>query len=190
MGSLVYSFNVSLDGFIETPSHSLDWANVDEDVHAWFNDRAREADAFLYGRRLYETMAAYWPTGERDPGATPAMRDFARIWVAKPKIVFSRSLRDVGWNSRLVTRDVGEELTALRGEFDGRLEVGGAELAAAFIERDLVDAFELMIHPVVLGAGTPFFPPLPTPIRLRPSGGREFDNGARLLRYEVVRGES
>jgi len=187
MGILVYSFNVSLDGFVETPSHSLDWGNVDEELHAWFNDRAREHAAFLYGRRLYETMAAYWPYAEEDPAATPVTRDFARIWTAKPKIVFSRSLTEVGWNSRIARGDVGEELAAIRREFDGTLEVGGAALARSFIERGLVDRFELIVHPVVLGAGTPFFPPLAEPISLRSTETREFRNGARLLGYEVVR---
>src|ERR1700704_1518429 len=101
MDKLVYSMNASLDGYVETPDHSLDWANVDDELHTWFNDRAREAAAFLYGRRLYETMAAYWPTAAADPGATKVMLDFARIWNEKPKIVFSSTLTSVRWNSRL-----------------------------------------------------------------------------------------
>jgi dihydrofolate reductase len=187
MGSLVYLFNVSLDGFIETPSHSLDWGDVDDELHAWFNERAREHDAVLYGRRLYETMAAHWPYAEEDPASSPVMRDFARIWTAKPKFVFSHSLAEVGWNGRLVRGDVAEELAAIRREFGGTLEVGGAALAASFIERGLVDRFELVVHPVVLGAGTRFFPPVADWIRLRETETRRFGNGARLLSYEVVR---
>lgn len=187
MGRLVYALNVSLDGYVETPTGSLDWADVDEDVHTWFNDLARDTDAFLYGTGMYETMAGYWPHGADDPDASPAMRDFARIWNPKPKIVFSRSLAEVAWNSRLVRGDVGDELAALRREFDGDLGVGGATLAASFIERDLVDVFRLVVHPVVLGAGTPFFPPVARRIRLRPTGTGEFGNGVRLLEYEVVR---
>jgi dihydrofolate reductase len=187
MGSVVYAFNVSLDGFIETPSHSLDWGNVDAELHAWFNERAREHAAFLYGRRLYETMASHWPYAEEDPATTPVERDFARIWTAKPKVIFSRSLTDVGWNSRIARGDVAEELAVIREEFDGTLEVGGAALARSFIERGLVDRFELIVHPVVLGGGTPFFPALAERIALRPTELREFSNGARLLAYEVVR---
>jgi dihydrofolate reductase len=70
MGKVIYSMNVSLDGFIETPAHSLDWVVMDEELHTWFNDEARNAAAFLYGRRLYEVMTAYWPTAESDPAAT------------------------------------------------------------------------------------------------------------------------
>ncbi len=65
VGKLIYALNVSLDGYTESPAGSLDWTNVDEELHVWFNDRARELDASLYGRRMYETMAAYWPTASR-----------------------------------------------------------------------------------------------------------------------------
>ncbi|MEP6681506.1 MAG: dihydrofolate reductase family protein, partial [Chloroflexota bacterium] len=133
MGKLIYLMNVSLDGYVETPDHSLDWTIVDEELHTWFNDQARGTDASLYGRRLYEVMNAYWPTAESDPSATPAMLDFARVWNAKPKVVFSSSLASVEGNSRLVRGDVGEELARLRTEFDGDLEVGGPTLAAGFI---------------------------------------------------------
>src|SRR5918999_1861691 len=109
--------NVSLDGFIETPEHSLDWTIVDEELHTWFNDQMRTLDATLYGRRLYELMAAYWPTGEDDPSATDAMREFARIWKPMPKIVFSSSLDHVEHNARLVRGDVETVLQDLRREF-------------------------------------------------------------------------
>jgi len=183
MGKLIYLLNVSLDGFVETPDHSLDWTNVDEELHAWFNDQMRGLDAALYGRRLYDLMAAYWPTAESDPAATPAEREFAAIWLEMPKIVFSSSLDRVDWNSRLVRGDVGEELARLRTEFDGDLDVGGPTLASAFIERGLVDEYRLVVPPVILGAGTPFFPRLDTPIRLRLTETRTFDSGVMYLGY-------
>ncbi|MEX2547949.1 MAG: dihydrofolate reductase family protein, partial [Chloroflexota bacterium] len=153
MGKLIYTLNVSLDGYVESPEGSLDWANIDEELHSWFNDRARELDASLYGRRMYELMAGYWPTAESDPDATPAMIDFARIWNVMPKVVFSSTLDSVAWNSRLVRGDVGEELMRLRAEFDGDFDIGGPTLASAFISRGLVDEFQLIVHPVVLGGG-------------------------------------
>ena len=113
MGKLIYSMNVSLDGYVETPGHSLEWANVDEELHGWFNDRAREVDASLYGRRMYELMAGYWPTAESDASATPAMLEFARIWKPMPKVVFSSTLSTVDWNSRLVRGPVEDELARL-----------------------------------------------------------------------------
>jgi dihydrofolate reductase len=156
---------------------------MDEELHAWFNDQARGRDAFLYGRRLYEVMAVYWPTAESDPAATEYMLDWARIWNAKPKIVFSTTLQRVDWNSRIVRGDVGEELAKLRAEFDGDLDVGGPTLACAFIERGLVDEYQLLVHPVVLGAGTPFFSAVNRPIGLKLLETRTFESGVVYLGY-------
>jgi dihydrofolate reductase len=183
MGRLIYLMNVSLDGYIETPDRSLDWTAVDEELLTWFNDQASGTDAFLYGRRLYEVMAAYWPTAESDPAATDAMLGFARIWNAKPRIVFSSTLAAVDPGSRLVRGDAVAELMRLRAEFDGELSVGGPALASAFIRHGLVDEYRVVVHPVILGAGTPFFPKLETPIRLRLTETRRFESGAVYLGY-------
>lgn len=183
MGKLIYTLNVSLDGFVETPDHGLDWPTVDDELHTWFNDYARTLDASLYGRRMYELMADYWPTGEDDPSATDAMREFARIWKPMPKIVFSTSLPRVEHNGRLVHGDVGAVLEGLRHEFDGDLGVGGPNLAGQFVRRGLVDEYRLVIHPVVLGAGTPFWPALDAPLSMRLVERRTFGSGAELKTY-------
>jgi dihydrofolate reductase len=188
MGKLIYSLNVSLDGYVETPDRGLEWAKVDEEVHAWFNDQSRQLQASIYGRRMYELMAGYWPMAESDPTATPAMLEFARIWKPMPKVVFSSTLSEVHWNSRLVNGDVEEQLVRLRTEFDGDLDVGGATLAWAFIQRGLVDEYRLVVHPVILGAGTPFFPPVAQPIRLRLQETRTFASGVVYLGYAADRG--
>jgi dihydrofolate reductase len=143
----------------------------------------RTLDASLYGRRLYELMAAYWPTGESDPAATEPMREFARIWNPMPKIVFSTSLQHVEHNSRLVSGDVGAVLDRLRDEFDGDLDVGGPNLAGQFVRRGLVDEYRLVIHPVVLGAGKPFWPEVEAPLRLRLVETRTFTSGVELRSY-------
>ena len=176
--------NVSLDGFVETPEHSLDWTRVDEELHTWWTDQVEAADAFLYGRRLYEVMAAYWPYSEEDPAAPPYMKTFGRVWRARPKIVFSSSLASVNWNSRLVRDDPVAILPALKAEFPGALTVGGPDLAAAFIAADLIDEYRPVVHPVVLGGGKPFLPPLNKPIGLRLTDTHRFGNGAVALRYE------
>jgi dihydrofolate reductase len=183
MGKLIYLMNVSLDGFVETPDHGLDWATVDDEIHAWFNDQVAATEASLYGRRLYEVMNAHWPTAESDPAGTDVTRAFARIWNAKPKIVFSRTLERVEGNSRLVTGDIGDVLAGLREEFSGDLDVAGPTLASAFIERGLVDEYRLVVHPVVLGGGTLFFPKLEHRIGLRLVETRTFASGAVYLRY-------
>jgi dihydrofolate reductase len=186
VGKLIYSLNVSLDGFIETPDHSLDWANVDEELHRWFNEQARTLDASLYGRRMYEVMAAYWPTGEDDPAANDVTREFSAIWKPMPKIVFSSSLASVEHNARLVRGDVGDVLDDDRNEFDGDLDVGGADLAGQFVRRGLVDEYQLIVHPVALGAGTPFWPQLDGPLPLRLTETRTFASGAMLVSYEAA----
>lgn len=183
MGKVIYSMNVSLDGYVEDRDGGLDWGQVDEELHSWFNDRTREVAVLINGRRLYELMAAYWPTAEADPSAGEVERDFARIWVAKPKVVFSTSLTEVHWNSRLARGDVTEELARLRAEFDGDLDVGGPTLAASFIQRGLVDLYRLLVHPVILGGGKPFFPALASPLRLRQTATRRFDSGVVCLEY-------
>jgi dihydrofolate reductase len=187
MGKLIYLLNVSLDGFIEAPDHSLAWASVDDELHTWFNDQERGVVASLYGRRLYEVMSAYWPNYESDPDATEPMREFGRIWNAKPRIVFSTTLERVDFNSRLVRGDVGEQLARARTEFDGDMNVGGATLAAAFIRRGLVDEYRLVIHPVILGSGLRFLPELESPIPLRLTESRRFASGVVYLGYTTDR---
>jgi dihydrofolate reductase len=184
MGKLIYLMNVSLDGFVETTDRSLDWSNVDEEVHAWFGERQRTIVAEFYGRRLYELMTGYWPKAPSDPDATPAMLEYAEHWAATRRIVFSTTLKSVEWNSRLATGSVEEELARARAEYDGDLGVGGATLAAEFVRRDLVDAYELVVHPVVLGSGTPFFPPGVSRRALRLVDTRRFGSGVVYLGYE------
>ena len=183
MGKVVYLMNVSLDGFVETPDRGLDWTVVDEELHFWFNDQTRAAAVMVYGRRLYETMAAYWPTAESDPDATPAMLEFARLWNATPIVVFSSTLDSVHTNSRLERGDVGEEMERQRAEVDGEISVGGPTLAAEVIRRGLVDEYRLVVHPVVIGAGTPYFPPRDKPLQLRLLETRTFESGVVYLAY-------
>ena len=183
MGKLIYNLNVSLDGFVETLDHGLEWGLVDDELHAWFNDQTRSLDATLYGRRLYEVMAAYWPTAEDDPSATDVMREFARIWNPMPKVVFSSSLERVDHNARLVKGDVAAVLEEVRREYDGDIGVAGPNLAGQFVRRGLVDEFRLIVHPVVLGAGTPFWPALDTPLALRLVETHAFNSGVELRSY-------
>lgn len=184
MGRLIYTLNVSLDGFVETPEHGLEWASVDDELHTWFNERFRGIAASLYGRGLYETMAAYWPTADVDPAATETMREFAAIWARTPRIVFSSTLQGVKHNSRLVSGgDIAEELARVRAEHPGDLEVGGATLAHAFIRRGLVDEYQMVVHPVVIGAGTPYLPPLESPQPMRLIETRTFASGVVYLAY-------
>jgi dihydrofolate reductase len=186
MGKLIYSMNVSLDGYVATPGGGLDWSIVDEEVHGWWNDQVREEAASLYGRRLYDTMV-YWQTAEDEPDLTDVERDFARVWKATPKIVFSSTLDSVVDGCRLVRDDALEAWPALREEFEGDMSVGGPTLASAFIRAGLVVEYRLVVNPVVLGAGLPFFPQLDEPIRLELLDTHRFASGATYLRYAALK---
>jgi dihydrofolate reductase len=188
VGRLIYSMSMSLDGFVDTPSRSLDWVHVDEELHGVFNDQARGVGTFVYGRRMYELMAGYWPTGERDPDATPATADFARIWRDKPKLVVSETLGAVEWNSRLVRRDAAIEAVRRLKDEGPDLDIGGPTTAAPFLAAGLVDEVTVYVEPVVLGAGTRFFPALDERIELRLADTRTFASGVVMLRYETVAG--
>lgn len=187
MGRLIYLLNVSLDGFVETVDRSLDWTVVDDELHGWFNEHARGIAASLYGRRLWEVMSAYWPTADTDPSATATMREFGEIWRATPKVVFASGPVTLVGNARLAAGDVVEELARVRAEVDGDIEVAGPTLAAEYVRRDLVDVYRLVVHPVILGSGTPFFPSLAAPLQLRLTETRAFASGAVYLGYERLR---
>src|SRR5579884_3731183 len=161
MRKIVVQMCVSLDGFIEGPQGELDWHLVDEELHYHFNHQLSAMGAFLNGRVMYELMAQYWPTADQDPDAPAPVAEFARIWREMPKLVFSRTLERADWNSTVVREVDPERIRELKERSTGDLAVGGAELAAAFRELDLIDELRLYVHPVVLGAGRPLFPPGP-----------------------------
>ena len=186
MRTLVYSMAVSLDGFVEGRGRELDWSTPDDELHQFWNDQARETTTALYGRRLYELMAGFWPTADANSDAPATIAEFARLWRAMPKVVFSSTLEEVGWNSRLVRGDASAEVERLKAEPGGDMEVGGPTLAAALIERGLVDECRLVVHPVVLGGGTPFFPPLERRLSLRLVESRRFGSGVVYLRYAAA----
>ncbi|WP_067538533.1 dihydrofolate reductase family protein [Nocardia crassostreae] len=173
MRKLIYTFTVSVDGFINDRHGSIDWTNPDDELHQFHNDRFREIDISLHGRRLYELMADYWPKVTED--APPIEREFARLWTEKPKVVFSRTLTEVGWNSTLVRKNAVEEVRRLKEAGDGVMEVGGAELASSLLPHGLVDEYWLFRYPVVLGGGTPMFPLLDKRIQLRLAERKHFD---------------
>lgn len=183
MGKVIFLMNVSVDGYIETADHSLDWATTDDELHGWFNERLRSTEVSVYGRRLFELMNGYWPTVESDPEATATMHEFGRIWNAKPKVVVSRSMQTAppGW--RLTSGDPESILEELRRDFSGDIEIAGPTLAADFIRRGLVDEFQLVVHPVILGGGKPYFPDLERPARLRLLETRTFASGVVFLRF-------
>jgi dihydrofolate reductase len=185
--TLVYSFQVSLDGFVETPEKKLDWILIDEEVHTFHNEQARQTDLSLYGRGMYELMASYWPTADANPDASPVEAEFSRIWRQMPKVVFSKTLEKVDWNSRLVRGDLAAEIGRLREQPGDCMDISGATLAASAVKLGLVDEYRLVVQPVVLGGGTPFLPRMENPINLELVETRRFASGVVYLRYRVAR---
>ncbi|BBX15485.1 deaminase [Mycolicibacterium duvalii] len=183
MGKLIYGFNVSVDGYIADGQGNIDWSEPSDELHQYWNDFERETVLSFYGRRLYDLMAAYWPTADAAPDATPLIIDFARVWRDMPKLVFSRTLESVDWNSRLERGDPVEVVTRLKAETDGQLEVAGATLAAPIVRAGLVDEFRIVVAPTAVGGGIPFLPSLPSWISLRLVENRTFPGGTVLLRY-------
>jgi len=182
MSKVIYAFSVSLDGFVEGPGGDLSWSNPTAELHRHFNERERAFSTVLYGRRLYELMAAYWPTADQDPSATDYEIEYARIWKAEKKIVFSRTLTEVGWNAQLFKGDIATEINRLKAQPGNDMAVGGATLAATFIQLGLIDEYHLYVNPVVLGGGKPMFPPLKDRLNLRLIETRTFGSVV-LLRY-------
>jgi dihydrofolate reductase len=183
MRKVIYSMVVSLDGFIAGPEGEIDWSAPDEELHRFHNEQTRELGLHLLGRRLYEVMA-YW---ERDDeGRSAVEQEFAGIWQQQPKTVFSRTLDSVEGNARLVRDNVAEEVARLKQEPGKEISVGGAGLAAELIKLGLVDEFRPIIHPAVVGGGTPYLPRLDERLELRLVETRTFGSGVAYLRYQRV----
>jgi dihydrofolate reductase len=183
MGKLIYSMAVSLDGFIAGPSGEFDWSAPDEELHRFHNKQTREAGMHLLGRRLYEVMT-YWETAEERESISDYEREFARIWKAAPKLVYSTTLDDVVGNARLVRAVVADEILELKQE-EKDLTVGGPGLASDLIKLGLVDEYRLFVNPTIVGGGTPFFPALEERIDLELVETRTFGSRVVYLRYSL-----
>src|SRR5436305_6692815 len=183
---LIYSMSVSVDGFIADREGGFEWTPPSEELFGFHLARTRELGGFLCGRRLYETMLV-WDTD-------PSMRDnelraqFADIWCAIPKVVFSRTLDAVQGNARLAEASVAEEAAAALDATGKDVSIGGAGLAAAAIELGLVDELRIFRHPVVVGGGTPFLPPVAKTIPLDLVETETFGSPVIYERYRRARG--
>jgi dihydrofolate reductase len=182
---LIYSMGVSVDGFIAGPGGDIEWSAPDEELHRFHNEQAREVGAYLYGRRLYEVMRP-WETADEQPSAPDYELEFARIWKATPKIVFSTTLERVEGNARLVRDSVAEEAARLKEQPGKDLAVGGAGLASAFTKLGLIEEFRLFVSPIVLGGGTPYLPALDERINLELVETRTFGSRVVYVRYRRV----
>jgi dihydrofolate reductase len=178
---VIYSMGVSLDGFIAGPGGEIDWSAPDEELHRFHNEQTRELGVHLCGRRLWEAMVP-WETSP-GMGTDPITLEFAELWKALPKIVFSITLTRVEGNARLARRDVATELADLRDAAGGAIAVGGAELAATLVGLNLIDEYRLFVSPIVLGGGTRCLPAGGARIDLELIETRTFGSRVVYLRY-------
>jgi dihydrofolate reductase len=184
MARLIYSAITSLDGYVADENGTFDWAAPDEEVHIFINDLERPVGTYLYGRRMYEVMVA-WETLHLQAEQPPCIQDFAEIWQAADKIVYSTTLEKVTSARTRIERDFDPEAVRQMKARAGRdITVGGPDLAAQAFKAGLVDECRLFVTPIVVGGGTQA---LPTKVRLRLDllDERRFGNGMVYLHYRI-----
>ena len=187
MAKLIYSTIMSLDGYVADEDGNFDWAAPDEEVHTFVNDLERPVGTYLYGRRMYETMV-YWETAHTVEDQPPSIRDFADIWQAAEKIVYSKTLETVSSARTRIEREFDPEAIRQMKASAGRdITVGGPDLAAQAIRAGLVDELQLFVAPIVVGGGNRS---LPGDVRLELDllDERRFGSGMVHLRYAAVGG--
>ncbi|MFO0982921.1 MAG: dihydrofolate reductase family protein [Planctomycetota bacterium] len=182
MAKLIYSAFTSLDGYVADETGNFDWAELDEEIHAFINSRERQVGTYLFGRKMYETMAV-WETPDVIPHRIAAVHEFAPIWQAAEKIVYSTTLQTVSTaKTRLERRFEADVVRELKAGATRELAVGGPALAAHAIRAGLVDEYNLLIAPIIAGSGNPYLPGR-VPVKLELLDERRFANGMVYVRY-------
>ena len=186
MRCVTFAMGASLDGYIVGPDGTFDWTAPDPDVFRFWIDEIKGVGVHLMGRRLYETML-YWETA--DPATFDAAEvEWAGLWNPLPKVVFSRTLAAVQGNARLASGGLAEEIERLRAEpGDAEIAIGGATLAAEAAGLDLIDEYRVMVYPVLVGGGIPYFARQERLVHLELLETRTFGSGVAYLRYRVTR---
>jgi dihydrofolate reductase len=184
VAKLIYSAITSLDGYVADEDGNFDWAVPDEEVHTFINDLERPIGTYLYGRRMYEVMVA-WETAHTLPDQPPFMEDFAQIWQAADKIVYSTTLETLSSAETRIERDFDPEaVRQIKARAERDILVGGPDLAAQAIKAGLVDEWHLFVAPLVMGGGKQS---LPDKVRLQLEllDERRFGNGMVYLHYRT-----
>jgi dihydrofolate reductase len=185
LANLIYSAIASLDGYVADEKGNFDWAAPDEEVHAFVNDLERTVGTYLYGRRMYEVMV-FWESPDLLADKAPVVRDFAEIWQAAGKIVYSRTLESVSSARTQIEHDFEpEKVRRLKAGADRDITLGGPDLAAQAIRAGLVDEFHLFVAPIVVGGGKRSLPDGAL-LKLELTDERRFGSGVVYLRYRTV----
>lgn len=185
MRKLIYQSLVTLDGYVGGPAGELDWHRIDPAMHEVFNEAQRDIGAYVMGRRTYEVMRG-WDELGGNPGDAPEIRSFHADWVARPKLVFSRTLREVGHNASLAPGTPAEEIAALKAGEGAPIALSGTGLAASLHGTGLIDEYLLFVHPVLLGGGTPLFRSGETRTTLRLLATATYPGGVVRLHYTTA----
>jgi len=188
MRNVTYSMGVSLDGYIVGPDGTFDWSAPDDELFSFVTDQIREVGVHLLGRRLYESMV-YWETADQDPTLDDAMLEWAALWKALPKVVFSTTLSEVVGNTRLASGSLAQEIEQLRAAPEpGNIAIGGATLAAEAAAAGLIDEYRPKVYPVLVGGGVSYVPHRERRVDLELLETRTFGSGVVYLRQRVVGG--
>jgi dihydrofolate reductase len=185
VAKLIYSAIASLDCYVADEEGKFDWSAPDEEVHSFVNELERPIGTYLLGRRMYEVLA-YWETADAIADLPPFAHEFAEIWQAADKIVYSKTLDTVSSARTRIERDFEHEVIRQLKATAGRdITVGGPELAAQAIEAGLVDEFQLFVTPIVVGGGKPSLPK-GVRVTLELLDERRFENGVVYLHYRLL----
>ena len=187
MRAVTYSMGVSLDGYVVGPDGGFDWTAPDEELFRLVTDEIRQVGVHLLGRRLYETML-YWETADSHSSLGTPMLEWAALWRAIPKVVFSTTLSAVQGNARLATGSLAEEIERWRADpGNGDIAIGGATLAGQVAELGLIDEYRARVHPVLVGGGLPYFPQQERRTDLELVETRTLGSGIIYHRHRVAR---
>ena len=187
MRSVAYSLSMSLDGYIVEPDGTFNWSTPDEEVFRLATDEVRTVGTHLLGRRLYESML-YWETVDQAPSIDFDTIEFATIWRAIPKVVFSNTLTEVQGNARLASGGLAEEIERLRSEpVEGDIAIGGATLAAEVAGLGLIDEYRIRIYPLLVGGGIPYFAHNGDKVNLKLIENRTLNSKVVYLGYRIAR---
>ena len=185
MARLIYSTIASLDGYIADEHGNFDWAAPDEEVHAVVNNLERRIGTYLYGRRMYDVMR-YWETAPTDAGQPAVLRDYAQIWQAADKIVYSTTLATASSTRTRIEKDFDPQaVRRMKATTSRDMSVGGPDLAAQAIKAGLVDELHLLVVPIVVGGGTRALPGH-VRVKLRLLDERRFAGGVIHLHYGIM----
>ena len=186
MRKIIFSIPITLDGYIEGPHRELNWVVAYDELHDYAAQLLESGDLLIYGRVTYELMASYWPKTPSDPNATESMKRFANTLNPMRKIVYSKTLANVGWNTQVKQTFNPKEIQAMKTQPGGNILLsGGASMAQEFINQHLVDEYQLVVQPVVIGEGKSLFKGITDMQKLDFQWSRKFTSGAVALCYRV-----